>query len=104
MIERMSPPLVFDTMLLSHFSLADRLDVLRDLHTARTCYTTHVVREELRQRSEAFPEASLDWLIIERLEKLSEIQAFVKWTRRVGAETGTWERRAFSLPQNCDRL
>jgi hypothetical protein len=38
-------PLVFDSMCLSH-SLADRLDVLRDLYVGRMCHTTHVVREE----------------------------------------------------------
>lgn len=43
-----APSLVFDTMLLSHFSRADRLDVLRELHTDHACYTTHLVREELR--------------------------------------------------------
>jgi predicted nucleic acid-binding protein len=86
MTELVSPPsLVFDNMLLSHFSLADRLDVLHELHTDRTCYTTHVVREELRQRSEQVPDASLDWLIIERLGKLPEIRCFVKWARLLGA-------------------
>jgi hypothetical protein len=37
--------LVFDTMCLSHFALAERLDVLRDLVVDSECWTTGVVVE-----------------------------------------------------------
>ncbi|SCG45836.1 hypothetical protein [Micromonospora halophytica] len=39
--------LVLDTMVLSHFTLADRLDVLQDLLIDADCWTTQVVVEEL---------------------------------------------------------
>ncbi|WP_158289879.1 hypothetical protein [Micromonospora sp. S4605] len=42
------PLLVLDTMVLSHFTLADRLDVLQDLLIDADCWTTQVVIEELR--------------------------------------------------------
>jgi predicted nucleic acid-binding protein len=86
MINLLDPPaVVFDTMVLSHFSLADRLDVLRELHASEICYTTHVVREELRQRSTPVSETSLEWLTIERLDALPTLKCFVKWTKRLGA-------------------
>jgi predicted nucleic acid-binding protein len=101
MTELASPPsLVFDNMLLSHFSLADRLDVLRELHMDRVCYTTHVVREGLRQRSEQVPDASLDWLIIDRLDKLPEIRCFVKWVQLLGAgERDLGEASVFAVAE-----
>ncbi|WP_210778471.1 hypothetical protein [Micromonospora sp. U56] len=42
------PLLVLDTMVLNHFTLADRLDVLQDLLIDADCWTTQVVIEELR--------------------------------------------------------
>jgi predicted nucleic acid-binding protein len=81
--------LVFDTMCLSHFALADRLDVLRDVLVGRPCHTTHVVREELRrgtERHKALHDAlDLDWLTIERLDTLAELACFVRWTQRLGS-------------------
>lgn len=49
------PLLVLDTMVLSHFTLADRLDVLQDLLIDADCRTTQVVIEELRAGA-GFPE------------------------------------------------
>ncbi|MGC5032291.1 hypothetical protein [Micromonospora sp. DT229] len=46
---------VLDTMILSHFTLADRLDVLQDLLIDADCWTTQVVMEELREGAAAHP-------------------------------------------------
>jgi hypothetical protein len=48
-------PLFFDTMCLSHFARADRLDVLRDLLADWECWTTAVVRKELALGAETYP-------------------------------------------------
>lgn len=100
-----SSPVVFDSMLLSHFSLADRLDVLQELHTDRVCYTTHVVREELRQRPGHVSDASLNWLIIDRLDTLSQIKCFVKWTDIMGAgERNLGEASVFAAAELHDAI
>lgn len=69
------PPLFFDTMCLSHFARADRLDVLRDLLVERQCWTTNVVRSELSIGARMYPRIqqtlALDWLQI----------ASMDWTR-----------------------
>ncbi|MBW8484273.1 DUF3368 domain-containing protein [Actinomadura parmotrematis] len=83
-----STALVFDTMLLSHFALADRIDVLRDLHAGTPCYTTRVVCEELRAANAQLALAKaeeLDWLEVKRLDTLEELRAFVTWTERLGS-------------------
>jgi hypothetical protein len=105
------PALVFDTMCLSHFTLADRLDVLRDLLVGHPCHTTHVVREELRTGGERHPVLRdalvLDWLQIERFDTLAEhgkltevnvenlIDALKETGMRLpcsGSEYGDWAR------------
>ncbi|MFD0783210.1 hypothetical protein ACFQZ8_04630 [Micromonospora azadirachtae] len=81
--------LVLDTMVLSHFGLADRLDVLQDMLLGSDCWTTHVVMEELRAGSPAYAElvAACDtgWLRIAQLDTLDEIRCFTKWTARLGS-------------------
>ncbi|MFB4289049.1 DUF3368 domain-containing protein [Nonomuraea sp. ATR24] len=81
---------MFDATCLSHFSRAERLDVLRDLLSGVTCLTTHVVREEIRAGCGAHPllQAVLDadWLGLARLDELDEIKCFVKWVQRIGSE------------------
>ncbi|MEQ4300856.1 hypothetical protein ABNF97_05595 [Plantactinospora sp. B6F1] len=53
-------------MLLAHFTLADRLDVLQDLLLKADCWTTQVVIEELRSGARTRPElvaaCEVDWL------------------------------------------
>ncbi|WFE97070.1 hypothetical protein [Micromonospora sp. WMMD987] len=51
------PILVLDTMVLAHFTLADRLDVLQDLLVGTDCWTTQVVLEELRAGAAEHPYA-----------------------------------------------
>jgi hypothetical protein len=41
---------VLDTMILSHFARAERLDVFRDLLVDKECWTTQVVLEEVGPR------------------------------------------------------
>ncbi|WP_326551531.1 hypothetical protein [Micromonospora sp. NBC_01813] len=82
--------LVLDTMLLSHFTLADRLDVLQDLLVDTDCWTTQVVIEELRAGALAHPElgaaCEVDWLKKAQLDTLDEIRCFTTWVRRLGSE------------------
>ncbi|MBM0236135.1 hypothetical protein JNW88_01590 [Micromonospora sp. ATA32] len=81
--------LVLDTMVLSHFTLADRLDVLQDLLIDAECWTTQVVLEELRAGPAARPEpvsvAEDGWLRLARLDTLDEIRCFTKWTGLLGS-------------------
>lgn len=81
--------LVFDTMCLSAFARADRLDVLRDLVVDRDCWSTRVVVEELRNGVKNHPELAraldLDWLSVVNLDTFEEIKCFVKWTSRIGS-------------------
>ncbi|RGC67112.1 hypothetical protein C5N14_20160 [Micromonospora sp. MW-13] len=81
--------LVLDTMVLNHFALADRLDVLRDLLLDADCWTTQVVMEELRTGSPVHPQitAACDtgWLSIAQLDTLDEIRCFTKWAMRLGS-------------------
>lgn len=96
--------LVFDAMCLVHFTLAERLDVLRDLLTGTTCLTTHVVREEVRAGCKRHPilEAVLDadWLGLAKLDSLHEIRCFAKWVRRVGSsERDLGEASVFSAAE-----
>ncbi|QGN48434.1 hypothetical protein GKC29_17370 [Micromonospora sp. WMMC415] len=85
-----TPLLVLDTMVLSHFTLADRLDILQDLLIGADCWTTQVVIEELRAGATARPELSavceVDWLSRAHLDTLAEIRCFAKWTQLLGAE------------------
>ncbi|GAA2112652.1 hypothetical protein [Actinomadura alba] len=97
-------PLVFDCMCLSHFALADRLDVLRALYVDHICHTTHVVREELRAGVDKHPALldalNLDWLIIERLDSLQELACFAEWVQRLGsASRNLGEASVFSAAE-----
>lgn len=81
--------LVLDTMCLSHFTLADRLDVLQHLLVDAECWTTRVVIEELRAGAAAYPALAatceVDWLSVAQLDTLNEIRCFTKWATRIGA-------------------
>jgi predicted nucleic acid-binding protein len=81
--------LVFDTTCLSHFALAERLDVLRDLVVEYDCRTTHVVREELRRGGERhallIDAPELEWLEVIALDSLGELARFIEWAKRLGA-------------------
>lgn len=82
--------LVFDTTILNHFALAERLDVLADLVMDRVCATTAVVLDELRRGAEEASELrnalDLDWMQVIALDQLDEIRCFAKWVRRIGAD------------------
>ncbi|MEU4565957.1 hypothetical protein [Micromonospora sp. NPDC023956] len=81
--------LVLDTMILHHFTLADRLDVLQDLLLEADCWTTQVVVEELRvsavSRSELTAACEVDWLRKAQLDTLDEVRCFTRWAARLGA-------------------
>ncbi|MEU6023573.1 hypothetical protein [Micromonospora sp. NPDC047134] len=81
---------VLDTMILSHFTLADRLDVLQDLLIDADCWTTQVVMEELREGAADHPEllatCEVTWLDKAQLDTLPEIRCFATWAGRLGAE------------------
>ncbi|MER7167378.1 hypothetical protein ABT336_15070 [Micromonospora sp. NPDC000207] len=81
---------MLDTMLLQHFTLADRLDVLQDLLIGADCWTTQVVIEELRRlASVSHPELAttcdVAWLRTARLDTLDEIRCYTMWASRLGA-------------------
>jgi predicted nucleic acid-binding protein len=85
-----TPPLFFDTMCLSHFARADRLDVLRDLLIEREPWTTTVVRSELavgaRIHTRLGQTLTLDWMRVASLDTLEELGCFVKWANRLGSQ------------------
>ncbi len=98
------PALVFDSMFLSGFAGADRLDVLQDLLLAQTCWTTTVVRSELSDGLSAHPHLrralDIDWMQIATLETLEELQTFVEWTKRLGSgKRGLGEASVFAAAQ-----
>ncbi|WFE38753.1 hypothetical protein O7619_10075 [Micromonospora sp. WMMD998] len=76
-------------MLLAHFTLADRLDVLQDLLVGVDCWTTQVVHEELRAGAAIRPEllaaCEVDWLRRAQLDTLDAVRCFAAWARRLGA-------------------
>ena len=80
---------VFDTVVLNHFALADRLDVLGHLLLGQPCATTAVVSHELRAGVPEHPALTAaldaDWIQIFALDQPDEIRAFARWTRRLGA-------------------
>jgi hypothetical protein len=71
--------LVLDTMCLSHFARAERLDVFRDILIDSECWTTGVVMEELRLGATDRPTLrtalGLDWINVSRLDTLDETNA-----------------------------
>lgn len=81
--------LVFDTTVLNHFALADRLDVLANMVVGRPCATTAVVLDELRSGAEQHPALrpalELDWMQVIALDQPAEIRCFAAWVRRIGA-------------------
>lgn len=81
--------LVFDTMVLNHFALAERLDVLAHLVTGWPCATTTLVWEELRVGAAEHPAVAavqqLEWLQLVALEQPTEVRSFADWVRRLGA-------------------
>jgi len=83
--------LVFDATCLSHFARSDRLDVLGDLLAGVESFVPHVVREELRHGSDAYPELArvleVEWLHVVALDTLDRLRRFTIWTERVGAGT-----------------
>lgn len=72
--------LIFDTVVLSHFALAERLDVLASLVAGRPCATTTVVLEELRAGAEQYPVlanvSELEWVRVIALDQPAEIRGF----------------------------
>jgi predicted nucleic acid-binding protein len=85
-----SRTLVLDSTCLSHFARAERLDVLRDLLVGYECWTTEVVRDELRQGLAQYPDLAgaldLDWVNVSNLRSDVEIARLAAWALRVGAQ------------------
>lgn len=81
--------LVLDTMCLSHFARADRLDVLRDLLLGRRCWTTETVLAELNRGIADYPllvnVSSQEWLLVAALEPVAEIRLYDTWLKRAGS-------------------
>lgn len=82
-------PLVLDATCLSHFARADRLDVLGDLLVGRRCWTTETVLAELTRGITAYPllrnVSGQEWLLVARLDSLTEMRLYDSWLRRVGS-------------------
>jgi predicted nucleic acid-binding protein len=80
--------LIFDTVVLNHFALAERLDVLASLVAGRPCATTTVVLEELRAGAGQHPAltnaSELEWVRVIVLDQPAEIRGFANWVRRLG--------------------
>jgi predicted nucleic acid-binding protein len=80
---------VFDTMVLSAFAEADRLDVLGSLLAGDTCYATDIVRDEIRRGLTERPLLSAvetaEWIESGHLATDAELIAFLRWTDRIGS-------------------
>ena len=99
-----SPGLVFDTMIISAFAEADQLDVLGDLLAGDRCYTTDIVRDELRRGGPTRPFlAAVDdaeWLGSAHLATDDELTALLAWTQLVGAaDHGLGEASVFAFAE-----
>jgi predicted nucleic acid-binding protein len=85
-----SKPYCFDTMILSSFACAERLDVLSDLMLGHECWTTTVVLAELRRGADKHPllvdAINLEWLQVANLDALDQLSCFVKWAGRLGSQ------------------
>jgi len=85
-----APPFCFDTMCLSQFARAERLDVLRDLLVERECWTTSVVHAELARGAELHPLVAealkVEWMHVASLDALDDLGCFVKWANRLGSQ------------------
>ena len=81
--------LVFNTTVLHHFALADRLDVLANMVAESSCATTSIVLDELRSGAVRHPMLTsaleLDWMRVIALDGAAEIRCFAAWVRRAGA-------------------
>jgi len=80
---------VFDTMVLSAFAEADRLDVLGGMLVGDRCFITELVRDEIRRGSTTRPPlASVEcaqWLEDSALATDAELIAYLRWTERIGS-------------------
>lgn len=95
---------VLDAMCLSHFALAERMDVLRDLLIDKECWTTQVVLEELSQGAADHPvlrDVNVGaWLKVAQLDTLDEIRLFAVWVGRLGSgERDLGEASVFAAAQ-----
>ncbi|AHH95933.1 hypothetical protein GCM10010174_25470 [Kutzneria viridogrisea] len=107
--ERPFDTLVFDTMCISHFAIIERLDVLGDLLSDYDCYTTTVVREEIKQGAAKNPHADtaleLLWLKVAPSSGVEDLRVFTKWLRRVGHKgRGAGEASVFAFAESCDGI
>lgn len=85
--------IVFDTTCLSHFAIADRIDVLGDFVSGMQCHSTSVVLEEIRRGITAHPELERiheqEWITFQRIDDdLERLSRFVRWTTLLGAGNG----------------
>jgi predicted nucleic acid-binding protein len=91
-------------MLLRHFALADRIDVLGAYVVDVEFCTTYVVVDEIRRRIPQHPPLavidSLEWLRVLSLDTDAEILAFDDWLTRIGAdEHNVGEASVFAAAQ-----
>jgi len=96
--------LVFDTMVLSAFAEADRLDVLGNMLAGDVCYMTDVVRSEIQDGAQTRPALAVvedaEWLQRGDLTTDQELIAFVQWVGRVGStEHGRDEASVFAFAE-----
>jgi predicted nucleic acid-binding protein len=96
-------------MCLSHFALIERLDVLGELLSGQTCWTTAIVRDELSVGVEEHPllrnALDLPWLQVAALDELHEIQLFVKYSRLIGtSERDHGEASVFAVSELLDGI
>ncbi|MFG3339759.1 hypothetical protein [Glycomyces sp. NPDC048151] len=85
--------LVFDTTCLSHFAIADRIDVLGDFVRGVPCRSTSVVFEEIRRGLVKHPElrtiAEQEWITFERIDaSIDRLAQFVHQTTLLGTQNG----------------
>ena len=82
--------LVFDTTCLSHFAIADRVDVLGDLVKGLPCHSTTVVLEEVRRGAARHEQLRAifeqEWITVQRIDaSIDRLATFVRWTERIGS-------------------
>lgn len=99
-----SPEPLFDTTVLSHFACADRLDVLSDLLAGQSCGTTDVVRKELLNGAQDYPDLGraldVDWLDVLPLDAPESLTCYARWVRRIGrADRNLGEASVFAVAE-----
>lgn len=90
-------PLVLDATVLHHWALAERLDEFGYYLRGRQCWTTELVRAELRGHAAEHPTLRAvedrQWLVVTEIQGQAGADRLLRWHQRVGCRPGKARRR-----------